>query len=287
MDNLNNKPSYSSEIVKKVNNQIEEKKEELKTEQKAEEKDPEICIRKYKKAVRRIEKLKKLYKKFMNEKETNKECTCCYCCYCIALFLAYLIVVLTDFILPIDFNYDDDFYSDSPKEYEKEKDIFSLILGVILSVFICGLCCSYTLVTVYSTKRMTYITGDFLSDIKVKISDSISLMKTVQVVCGFSFALVYCNLYFWKAIDKKEVLGKPKFYDEIIIPDYTIKQGLSVFMIIKIIIIIISIIGCCKFSDKFSFKNDLAAYNLSKNDDTINKEFEECKNKTKIINILE
>ena len=134
---------------------------------------------------------------------------------------------------------------------------------------------------------MTYITGDFLSDIKAKISDNISLMKTVQVVCGFSFALVYCNLYFWKAMDRKGVLGKPKFYDEIIIPDYTIKQGVSVFMIIKIIIIIISIIGCCKFSDKFSFKNDLAAYNLGKNDDAINKEFEKCKNKNNIINILE
>ena len=52
---LNNKPSYSSENVKKENeNQKEEQKEELKLELKEEEKDPEICIRKYKKVLEEL-----------------------------------------------------------------------------------------------------------------------------------------------------------------------------------------------------------------------------------------
>ena len=62
-------------------------------------------------------------------------------------------------------------------------------------------------------------------------------MKTVQLICGYSFAIVYCNLYYWKTIDYKGTLGKPYFYDKIIIPDYIFKQGISIYMTIKIILI--------------------------------------------------
>ena len=48
-----------------------------------------------------------------------------------------------------------------------------------------------------------------------------------------------------------------------IIPDYTIKNGISVYMIVKIVIIIVSIIAALIYtSNKISvFKNDLAEYN--------------------------
>ena len=147
-----------------------------------------------------------------------------------------MIVLLTDFIIPIAFayEYNEDFINDD--EYEKEESVASLVIGVLFMVICSVLTCSYTIILVYSTTRRRYITGDFLSGYSV--NDNISLMKTVQLVCGYSFALVYCNLYFWKAIDKFETLGTPKFYEEIIIPDYKIKQGISVYMLIKIVIII-------------------------------------------------
>ena len=65
--------------------------------------------------------------------------------------------------------------------------------------------------------------------------DNLSLIKTVQLICGYSFALLYCNLYLWIKLDKKGAFGKPKFYERIKIPDYTIKSGISIYMIVKII----------------------------------------------------
>ncbi len=50
-------------------------------------------------------------------------------------------------------------------------------------------------------------------------------MKTIKLVCGYSFALLYCNLYFWKTINKKGTFGRPKYYDKVKIPDYTIKRS--------------------------------------------------------------
>ena len=235
-------------------------------------------IRKYKKAVRKIDKLKKLYEKF--DKPKIKYCTCCN----VILFINLFIVFITDFLLPIIFNYG---YNYGDEEFEKDKHILGLILGIIFLFMICIVSCSYTIIIIYSTMRKRYITGDFLS--YKQINDDLSLMKTVQLVCGYSFALVYCNLYFWKAIDSFGKLGKPKFYEEIIIPDYKIIGGLSVYMIVKIIIIAISIIGTLKFSSISFFKNDLADFNnLSKNCEyeqvtKINISLEE---KTKIVNIL-
>ena len=115
-------------------------------------------------------------------------------------------------------------------------------------------------------------------------------MKTVQIVCGYSFALLYCNLYYWKALDKTGILGKPKYYEKVIIPDYTIKQGLSVYMIVKMVIIFVSIIASLCFSKLFIFKNDLAEYNLSTEDYEYNNDikFQNFLNeKNKVVNILQ
>jgi hypothetical protein len=196
-------------------------------------------------------------------------------------------VIFNDFLLPIILGYKEDYYDYDDEKYEKEDSIFSLILGVGLSCFISVLTSAYTLIIVYSTTRRQYITGDFLYD--KSINDDLSLIKTVQLICGFSFGLIYCNLYFWKALDTKGDLGKPYFYQETIIPDYTIYRGISVYMIAKIIVIIFCIIGslCCP---TFSFfKNDLAEYILSRDECDYDKEniFKEflIRNK-KIVDIL-
>ena len=240
---------------------VENQNEKIKEKEKKE--DPFTCKKKFKKYVRRIDKLKKLYKEIEKEKENdlenqrnNKKCTCGK----IIHFLAFAMAVITDFILPIGLNMEENFIDDDD-EFEKEKSIFGLAVGVIFTILISAVCNSYTFITIYSSKRRRYISGDFLYD--KEINDNLSLLKSVQLICGFSFSLVYCNLYFWKTLDKIGVFGKPNYYQQIIIPDYTIKNGISVYMIVKIIIIIISIIAALKYtSNKISvFKNDLAEYN--------------------------
>ena len=301
-NNINQKidPAQSKANNKLGNTEEQTQKVEIKTEEKEKEKkeDPVKCKKKFKKYVRRIDKLKKLYKeigkenrkdiKIINEKkEKNKKNKKCVCYY-IIFFIAFFIAIITDFLVPIALNMETDFVEEDKKEYEKEKSILELILGILFSIVLSVVCCSYTLITIYSTKRRRYITGDFLYD--RQINDNISLMKTVQIICGFSFAIIFCNLYFWLALDKKGVFGRPHFYDHIIIPDYTISHGISILMVIKIIIIIVSIIGNLFFSKKSIFKNDLAEYNLSRDgceyDDpnTLNKIIEEKKNIYNILN---
>ncbi len=90
-------------------------------------------------------------------------------------------------------------FTDNDEKYEKEKSILELALGVLLAIAFSVVWSSYTIITIYSTKRRRYITGDFLYD--RQINDNISLMKTVQIICGFSFAIIFCNLYFWLATD--------------------------------------------------------------------------------------
>ena len=114
---------------------------------------------------------------------------------------------------------------------------------------------------IYTNKRKDYISGDYLYD--KQINDNISLLKTVQIICGYSFSILYCNLYLWRTIDTHAHYGKPKFYDTTFIPDYTLKQGITIFMIAKIILIVCSIIGsyCC-YSWKI-YKNDLGEIDSS------------------------
>ena len=64
-------------------------------------------------------------------------------------------------------------------------------------------------------------------------------------------------------MDKNGYIGEPKFSKKFSIPDLTLKNGVTAFMIGKIIVIIISIIAnlCC--NKTFIFKNDLAEYDLN------------------------
>ena len=260
-----NKNNNQSELNKPVNTQyMLNQKVEIKENEKGKEKkkDNVTCKKKYKKYVRRIDKLKKLYKEIgkeykedLNQNEKNNKCCKCYS---FILFLAFFIAVLSDFILPIALNLDENYINDDDK-YEKEESTYSLIVGVIISVVLSVVCNSYTVIVIYSTLRRRYITGDFLYD--KKINDNINLLKTIQLICGFSFSLVYCNLYLWRTLDKENVFGKPYFYEHTIIPDYTFKNGISVYMIIKIIIIFISMFASFVDIKVSDFKSDLTEYN--------------------------
>ena len=197
--------------------------------------------------------------KFNPNNKTNRKCRW----YNIIFFIAFGIAVLSDIILPIGLNLKDEF-ANGDTNFEKEKNTFALIVGIILAVALSVVTSSYTMITIYSTKRRRYISGDYLYD--KKINDNLSLLKTVQLICGFSFAILYCNLYFWRTIDKTDIFGRPIFYNQVIIPDYIISHGISVYMIVKVIIIIISIFAALrntKLNKISSFKNDLTKYNSS------------------------
>ena len=271
---------------------VEIKKNNEENKPKKEKKlSPVDCNKKYKKYIRRIDKLKLLYQ--VIERDYNPMTISnnrCICCCNVILFITFGIAICTDFILPIALNMRDDFIDDSGEFKKTEESKFALAVSVIISLAICVVTSSYTIITIYSSKRRRYISGDYLYD--KKINDNLSLLKTVQFICGFSFAVIYCNLYFWKTLDKKGVFGRPYYYDQVIIPDYTLKNGITIYMIIKIIIIIISILAALIIQlTKISFfKNDLTEFNSkswrqSKYDD--DQELNRVINENKgIVNIL-
>jgi hypothetical protein len=271
---------------------VEIKKNNEENKPKKEKKlSPVDCNKKYKKYIRRIDKLKLLYQ--VIERDYNPMTISnnrCICCYNVILFITFGIAICTDFILPIALNMRDDFIDDSGEFKKTEESKFALAVSVIISLAICVVTSSYTIITIYSSKRRRYISGDYLYD--KMINDNLSLLKTVQFICGFSFAVIYCNLYFWKTLDKKGVFGRPYYYDQVIIPDYTLKNGITIYMIIKIIIIIISILAALiiKLTKLSFFKNDLTEFNSkswrqSKYDD--DQELNRVINENKgIVNIL-
>ena len=260
-----NRPE-ASENRPKGNNpkkKLEVKKDDLNTSR---------YIRKYKKAVRRIDKLKKLYKEIdieynedLNRLNMNKKCSFGY----VILFIAFSIALLSDFFLPIAFDPEDDFTKSADDKLEKFDSTWQLALAIILIYPFSVILSSYTIIMIYSNMRKKYITGDYLYD--KQINDNINLMKSVNIICGYSSCILYCNIYFWRTIDTHGHYGKPKFYETTIIPDYTFKRGITVFMIVKLILIvssmIISQIPSCFCSCNFCsyFENDLAEFNSKKN----------------------
>ena len=129
----------------------------------------------------------------------------------IILYLALLAVVVTDFFLPIIIDDVSEFDSSSSEEEENKKETtIDLIIQIIIYIPFYFLFSAYTIITIYSITRRTYITGDFLSG--KHINDNINLMKTLKIVCEDAFVLVYCNFYFSTTINKEK--EKPKFYEE-------------------------------------------------------------------------
>ena len=173
-------------------------------------------------------------------------------------------------MLPIALDPEDDF-TKSAEEKDSKFSMVEFIIFIIVIYPVSVITSSYTLIMIYSTKRKNYISGDYLYD--KQINDNISLLKTVQIICGYSFSILYCNIYFWRTVDTHGHYGKPKFYETTFIPDYTFKQGITVFMIAKIILIVSSIIGSYYFSScdisckkcKITniFENDLGEFDRS------------------------
>ena len=159
---------------------VEIKKNNEENKPKKEKKlSPVDCNKKYKKYIRRIDKLKLLYQ--VIERDYNPMTISnnrCICCCNVILFITFGIAICTDFILPIALNMRDDFIDDSGEFKKTEESKFALAVSILISLLICIVTSSYTIITIYSSKRRRYISGDYLYD--KKINDNLSLLKTVQ-----------------------------------------------------------------------------------------------------------
>ena len=279
INNTNNIITYNTTLGNNINS---EERKNLSTKKVADNKSKnkiidiedenqnQEFIRKFKKTKRKLYKMKRLYKDIEVDKENLSKKCCCIFCYFkyVILFFVLIMVFLSDFLFPFFYipNSDSSSFEDS-SSYDKEDSIGELILAVLECIpFVFFLCSFYTIVVILSTTRSRYITGDILSG--KNANDNISLIKTTNLISGSDFVLVYCNCYMYKILDNK-IFGTPKFYDEVIIPDYKIKNNIGIFMIVKFILIIIfAILTCCK-EKCFFFKNDLAEYNRKYTDENI------------------
>ena len=249
----------------KSEDKIEKTQEKETKKEKEEEEDISKHIKKFKKSVRKINKMKKIYKDIEEEQKEDliqPKGKLFYIKY-IILFLAFAMVIITDILVPIVCYKNDDKYKITEQKHdedEKEEGTITLVVGLFLMIPVYFLVSTYTVIVVFSTTRRRYITGDFLSG--KQVNDNLSLIKTVKLICGYSFSLIYCNLYFWKALDIDGNYGKPQFYEKTIIPDYYLNCGVSVYMLLKIILIFVSSILFLTDKIKISlFKNDLYLFN--------------------------
>ena len=301
INNTNNIITYNTTLGNNINS---EERKNLSTKKVADNKSKnkiidiedenqnQEFIRKFKKTKRKLYKMKKLYKDIEVDKENLSKKCCCIFCYFkyVILFFVLIMVFLSDFLFPFFYipNSDSSSFEDS-SSFDKEDSIGELILTVLECIPLIFLLCSfYTIVVIFSITRSGYITGDILSG--KNANDNISLIKTTNLISGSDFVLVYCNCYMYKILDNK-IFGSPKFYDEVIIPDYKIKNNIGIFMIVKFILIIIfAILTCCK-EKCFFFKNDLAEYNRKYTDENFTdyeEEFNEIlKEKKKYVDFLE
>ena len=239
-------------------------------------------IRKFKNAVRKLDKMNNLTNDIEEEKNDDLNNSLCHCIWItikyLILLIVFFMVILSDIILPMyaqskakknnetnstvpnnSTNSDNSINDDEDSGLANKIIVFIELFFVIIFIIIMN--SAYTIIVTYSLNRRNYISGDYLSG--KKKNDNISLMKTVNEITGYAFALVYCNIYYYKMYyllenKKNEII----FYNEIEIPDYEIKAGLGVFMIAKLVIIVFSIFmfSCTEGVFNF-FKSDLSKFN--------------------------
>ena len=279
-NNTNSHTAYGLETFPQNNLEILDKEKKNNKTKKNMEEELQENIRKFKNNNRKLQKMKKICKDFAKEREKDldyiktKKGKACFCIKYTIIFLAFFMVILTDFLIPIICYADRDMFQDlvdSDKYQDDDETTTTLVIGLIILIPLYFLCSSYTVIVVYSITRRKYITGDFLYG--KHMNDNLSLVKTVKSVCGYSFALIYCNLYFWVVLNREgNYYGKPLFFEKIIIPDYIVIRGISIYMIVKIIIIVVSLILYLKFENLKFFENDLAVFNRNYYDDKFNDE---------------
>ena len=91
----------------------------------------------------------------LNRYQLNKKCSCKY----VILFIAFSIVLLTDFLLPIFTDADDktDYTKSAEEKTEPIASTVELIFSVIAAYPFSIIVSSYTIIMIYSDMRKEYI----------------------------------------------------------------------------------------------------------------------------------
>ena len=248
------------------------------------------------------------YKYYKGAQSSNSQCSFYSVCCCkkeenekcfkfvkyYFLIAAFFIITLTDILLPITLfdetentnknetnitslindtiSLTENVLTDTSSSNDEETTylaygIAAILIALLMAFLVFAITCSYTVVMIFSMNKRFFISRDFLSG--KKINDSVSLMKTIKEICGFTFPLCYCNFYFWKFTTNAPII----FYENIHIPDYQLVNGIGLFMIAKLVVVFfsIAIFRCFGGISKISFfKNDLADFNKKIYDDSYN-----------------
>lgn len=279
---------YDTKKENKMNDNKEQKKELKKLAKEIKDTSENTLaepIRKLKDSLRKIKRYEAKSDDIAEERDEDLKQTICHKIWIfikyIILLLAFLMVLFSDFIIPFtsfvnatlsnttnitnitnttvptstDISDNDNSTSknsnlNTPSRYVEE---------IFILIFVCIFNSAYTIILIYSINRRNYLSGDYLYG-KQK-NDNISLMKTISEVTGFAFSLIYCNMYIYQYAFGKEGY-KMIFFEEIEMPDYEIKYGISIFMIAKLVLILFSII-MFRCSEGFlgMFKSDLYKFN--------------------------
>ena len=240
-------------------NEEQNEKQIILNENNLTEKDLAPYISAFKKYMRRIirikylrENIEKNINKNLNKKILNKIClTLKYILY----FIVFIIIIFSDYLMPIA-AYNDDSETKSSENESSSSGFGSFILGLILFIIISILNSSYTIAILFSINKRQFISGELFYG-KNK-GDHINLIETINTLSSFVYPLSYCNLYFYYiALKYNDSFLTPTFYEIVKIPDYSIKGGFSVLMIIKIALsLVFAVLSHC-----FQIKNDLGEYN--------------------------
>ena len=287
----------NSEVERKKEKENEKKNENEKEKEKAHENKENSLntiedtvaeyIRGCKESSRKITKLANLYKDILQDTKdelyelpSRDRCNRKQCLTMgkyIILFIVFIMIILSDICVPIvaydnevkkgenstdiindmsdTFTYSDGVINTKDDPEEEESSVAANIIEFIVIVWFFS---AYTIMLFYTINRREYLSGDFLSG--KSVNDNINLMKTLKEICGFTYPVIYCNFYFWKYISKSQML----FYENVAIPDYKFKSGITVFMIAKLFVIGVSIIiYYCGFNIGWILKNDLADFNIT------------------------
>lgn len=145
--------------------------------------------------------MKRIYKDIEKEKmpDMKERKYRCYfkLKYCI-LFIAFAMFVLSDFFIPIAYYLGKGELEMDSFSFEDDEEEDNVILDFVYIIPIYIIINAYTVVTIFSVTRSTYISGDLLSG--KNINDNISLMKTIKLFCEDAFVVIYCNLYYFNVV---------------------------------------------------------------------------------------
>ena len=162
------------------------------------EKEIAPYIRTLKKQMRNIKRLKYLIIETEKKKNRDLKKGCFYIIYLFIKYIFYigifLVIIFTDFILPLIKTAELDRNESSQRNLEEKLFKYSISEWIyfILKLIVNS---SYTIAVLFSLNKRLFISGNLLYG--KNLSDNLNLIYSINSIAGMAFPLAYCNLYLW------------------------------------------------------------------------------------------